>query len=382
MPLWPVIAVLLTFGLVIFLHEFGHFLVCVRLCIRVERFSFCFGPELLGMTRGQTRYSICAVPLGGYVKPAGESLEDVTGQPDEYFSRSPWHRLLIVFAGPAMNYVLAFFLFFGVIYVRGMPEPSGEPVIGELAADFPAKKAGLEPRDRVVKVNGVDVSTWQDMASFIHRNPGKKVELTFLRDGKPAKTQVVPQLDKDTGRGLIGIMPEIRYSRISVLRAAREGAGQCWYWTNYTIQTLAEKIYRREKPDLAGPVGIVQMVTRAARSGLEDLVFLIGLISLAIGFFNILPIPLLDGGHAVLYVYEALSRRKLTVKLMAAANSVGLVLLVSLLIFATYNDVLRIRDGRRLKAELEGLAAPPAARGLVPSTGTHGIALTTPATAN
>jgi len=126
---------------------------------------------------------------------------------------------------------------------------------------------------------------------------------------------------------------------------------QCVKLTTYTIKTLAGKIYRREKPDLAGPLGIVQMVSRAAHSGIENFVFLIGMISVAIGFFNILPIPLLDGGHGVLYLWEGLSGRKLTTKLVGMANSVGLVFLLSLLVFATYNDVLRFRDQSRAKKE-------------------------------
>ncbi|MFH1725774.1 MAG: RIP metalloprotease RseP [Elusimicrobiota bacterium] len=346
-----ILAVLLTFGLVIFLHELGHFLVCKRLGVRVERFAFGFGPELLGMTRDETRFSICAIPLGGFVKPAGESLEDATGHPDEYFSRSPWQRLLIVGAGPVMNYVLAFVMFFGVVFFRGLPEASSEAVIGETAAGFPAQAAGLRPGDRILKLSGIEVTGWDDLASFIHRSPGKAVEVLYARDGKPVSVSVVPRLDGASGRGLIGIMPEVHYKNMGLLGSIAEAAYQCWHWTRYTVETLIEKISRREKPDIAGPVGIVQMVSRAAHSSIEDFVFLIGLISVAIGFFNILPIPLLDGGHAVLYVWEGISRRKLTVKFIAVVNSAGLVMLLSLLVFATYNDILRIRDSRRAAKE-------------------------------
>ncbi|HBL15367.1 MAG TPA: RIP metalloprotease RseP [Elusimicrobia bacterium] len=341
------VAVLITFGLVIFLHEFGHFLVCRRLGVRVERFAFGFGPELLGITAGETRFSICAVPLGGYVKPAGESLDDATGQPDEYFSQSPWRRLMIVAAGPTMNYILAFVMFFCVVFFRGMPEPSKDAVIGDMAPDFPAKVAGLQSGDRIIRVGGMEVKQWSDMAEYIHRSPNKAVEVEFLREGKSTKTTLTPALDSASGKGLIGIMPQVQYRNVGFLESNLEAAHQCWYWTAYTVNTLAEKIYHREKPDLAGPVGIVQMVSKAAHSGLEDLVFLIGLISVAIGFFNLLPVPLLDGGHAVLYIWEGISHRKLTVKIMTAMNSAGLVLLLSLLLFATYNDVLRIRDQRR-----------------------------------
>ncbi|MBI2363204.1 MAG: site-2 protease family protein, partial [Elusimicrobia bacterium] len=283
------VAVVITFGMVIFLHEAGHFFVCRRIGVRVERFAFGFGPELIGFTSGGTRFSVCAVPLGGFVKPAGESLEDHTGHPDEYFSRTPWERLLIVAAGPAMNYVLAFVMFFLVVFFRGMPEPSTAAVIGELAPAYPAAEAGLKPGDRVLKVDGIEVAKWADMADYVHTHADKPVDFTYAREGQVAAMKITPRLDTASGRGIIGIMPQMNYSSIGVFGSAKEAVHQCWYWTMYTVKTLGEKIYHREKPDLAGPVGIVQMVSRAAHSGLEDLVFLIGLISVAIGFFNILP---------------------------------------------------------------------------------------------
>jgi len=345
------VAVIITFGMVIFLHEGGHFLVCRWLGVRVEKFAFGFGPELVGFTSGGTRFSICAIPLGGFVKPAGESIDDHTGHPDEYFSRSPRERLMIVAAGPAMNYVLAFVMFFLVVFFKGVPQGSTQPVIGDLAPNYPAAVAGLKAGDRILKVDSVEVAKWSDLAEYVYVRAGTPVKFTYARDGQVQAVEITPRLDATSKRGLIGIAQSVEYRKIGFLGAAVEALKECWHWTAYTVTTLAEKIYQREKPDLAGPVGIVQMVSRAAHSGLENLVQLIGLISVAIGFFNILPIPLLDGGHAVLYIYEWVSRKKLTTAVVGAANSVGLALLMSLLLFATYNDLMRIRDGRRAKAE-------------------------------
>lgn len=341
-----ILAVIVTLGLVIFLHESGHFLVCKRLGVRVERFAFGFGPELVGVTYGGTRFSICAIPLGGFVKPAGESLEDATGDPDEYFSRSPWQRLLIVAAGPVMNYVLAFLMFFSVIFIWGMPRPSGEPVIQELAPDFPAAAAGLKPGDRVLKVDGVEVAQWTEMAGLIHARAEQETELVVLRDGQPMTVRLTPRKDP-SGRGLIGVMQKMVYEKVGVLRASKEAAGQCWFWTRHTVVSLAENLLKWTKPEVAGPIGIMQMASRAAHSGAEDLLFFIGLISVAIGFLNLLPIPLLDGGHAVFYLWEGLSGRKPTTQAMAYANSIGLAFLLGLFLFATYNDIMRIRNERR-----------------------------------
>jgi regulator of sigma E protease len=337
-------AVLLTFGLVIFLHELGHFLMCLRLGIRVEKFAFGMGPELFGVTRGPTRYSLCAFPLGGFVKPAGEELEGCTGKPDEYYGQA-WHRrLAIVYAGPLMNYVLAFCLFTGVVYLKGLPEYGDKPVIGNMMTGYPADRAGIRIGDEILAFNGRPIAGWKQLSDAIHAAPQQEVRLRYRREGKEFLATLTTKVDDATGNGVVGIMPESVFKPVGALAAAWEGAAQCYNFTAVTAKTIASKIYHRQRPDLAGPVGIAQMVSRAAHSGWEDLVFLIGFISVAIGFFNLLPVPLLDGGHAVLYIWEGLSRRKLTQELMTRANSVGFVLLAMLILFATYSDVVRLRD--------------------------------------
>ena len=351
-------AVVVTFGLVIFLHELGHFLMCRRLGVRVEKFAFGMGPELFGVTRGETRYSVCAFPLGGFVRPAGEDLETCTGKPDEYFGQA-WHRrLAIVFSGPAMNYLLAFGLFTGVIYWKGIPQYSDEPAIGNLMTGFPAERAGLKIGDRILAFNGRAITTWRQLSDAIHAVPGREATMRCLRDGREFSLTLTTKVDDATGYGVTGIMPESVYAPVGPLAAIQEGAAQCWHLTAFTVKTILFKIQRRQRPDLAGPVGIVQMVSRAAHAGWEDLVFLIGLISVAIGFFNLLPVPLLDGGHAVMYLWEGVSRRKLTAQLMNRANGVGIVFLALLLIFATYSDVLRLRGERGARKTPSSEVAP------------------------
>ncbi|MBI5884396.1 MAG: RIP metalloprotease [Elusimicrobia bacterium] len=364
-------AVVATLGLVIICHEFGHFIVCRLLGVRVERFAFGFGPELIGWTgRLGTRFSLHAIPLGGFVKPAGENIEECSGGRDEYYGQKWNRRLMIVFAGPAMNYVLAWGLFTGVVFFQGIPEVGTLPVIGNLVNGFPADAAGVMIGDEVTAVSGKRVDTWEGLAKAIHASPGKEIELSIKRaagtlKGSPAgalkgspsgvsRVKLVPRKDASTGKGVVGIMPQPVYREVGPLEAFTEGGNQCVSLTLFTIQTIGSKLLKREKPDLAGPVGIAQMVSRAAHSGFEDLVFLIGLISVAIGFFNLLPIPLLDGGHAVLYLWEGLSGRKLTPSTVNSANSVGIFFLLFLLAFATYNDFSRIyheRAGRKAAAQ-------------------------------
>jgi regulator of sigma E protease len=353
------LAVILTFGMVIFLHEAGHFFVCRWLGVRVEKFAFGFGPELIGVTGASgTRFSICALPLGGFVKPAGEDLENSSGKPDEYFGQKWYRRLAIVAAGPAMNYVLAFALFTGVVFLKGMPEVGAAPTIGNMMLGFPADRAGIEIEDTIKAINGKAVKTWDEAASTIHKFPGKEIELTYERAGVSKTIKITPKKDEASGRGVIGIMPKAQYRPASAGEAVKEGLQQCWALTAYTVKTIGSKLWRRERPDLAGPVGIVQMVSRAAHSGWEDLVFLIGLISVAIGFFNILPVPLLDGGHAAMYLWEGASGKPLTKETMAKANGVGIAFLLSLLVFATYNDLRRMREERALRRAPAEQSAP------------------------
>lgn len=346
-----ILAVLFTFGLVIFLHEFGHFLFCKLSGIKVEAFSFGFGKELYGRTSGPTRYSIRLIPLGGYVKPAGESLDEVSGAPDEYFSK-PWYvRLGVVLAGPFMNYLLAFILFSGVILIVGEPRPSAEPVIGEVASGYPADLAGLKAGDRIVKVGGAEVSSWEAMAGEIRVRLEQEIAVVYRRDGVDNEVKLVTRTSPDGGpaRGVIGISAGVIYKNVPFFKGVRMGLHQCWYWTAFTVKTLASNIYKREKPDLAGPIGIVNIVSKAAHTGMADLFFLIGLISVAVGFFNLLPIPLLDGGWALLFLYEGIFRRKITPVIMKYVNGAGMTMLLGILLFATYSDLARIKASHDAK---------------------------------
>lgn len=341
-------------GLVIVLHESGHFFMCRRLGVRVEKFAFGFGPELIGFTDSVgTRFSLCAIPFGGFVKPAGEdptAANAVEPKKDEYFGQAWNRRLLIVYAGPGMNYVLAFALYTGLIWGKGMPVPSNEPVIGNMMVGFPADKAGIAVGDKITAFGGRALTGWEDLASSIHRSAEKEIKLSIERDGKKLEISVIPKKDETGERGVIGIMPKAEYKPVGLAAAGRESLRLCWTQSKQTVTTIAGKLWNHERPDLAGPVGIFQMVSRASRAGWEEFVFLIGFISVAIGFFNLLPLPLLDGGHAMFYWWEGLRGRRASNEAMDRANTVGIAFLLSLLVFATYNDVLRIRTERSIKA--------------------------------
>jgi regulator of sigma E protease len=342
-----IIAVFFTFGIVIFLHEFGHFIVAKLSKIYVEAFSFGFGKELWGFTKAETRYSIRLIPLGGYVKPKGEDIDEYKGEPDEYFSK-PWYtRLAIVLAGPFMNYVLAFIVFFFVIFFVGQPVPTSKAIIGDVAPNYPAEVAGLKEGDKILSINSINVDSWKDMSQIIHENPGKELEITYERDGSKIKTKITATKSPlDSKMGIIGIAPLTEYKGVSFFKAISMSIYQCYFWTAFTVENLAKTIYRMEKPDVSGPIGIVNIVSKAAHSGFSDYFFLLGLISIAVGFFNLLPIPLLDGGHAFLYIFEGISKKKLNSNIMKYVNSTGMAFLLMILVFATYNDIMRIYNSK------------------------------------
>jgi len=242
-----------------------------------------------------------------------------------------------------MNYVLAFALFSGVILVVGEPVPSTAPVIGDMAQGYPAETAGLKDGDRILKVDGTPGATWSEMAGLIYGKLEKPVTLTYSRAGAESSVSLITRKAPDGApHGVIGISPGIAYLRVPFFKGLAMGLNQCWYWTAFTVKTLASNIYHHEKPDLAGPIGIVNIVSKAAHTGAADFFFLIGLISVAVGFFNLLPLPLLDGGWMALYLYEGVSRRKITPNIMKYVNVAGMTVLASIFLFATYNDIMRI----------------------------------------
>ena len=374
------LGVIVTFGTVIFIHELGHFLVCKWVKMRVEEFSFGFGRALFSFKRGDTLYALRLIPLGGYVKPAGENIEEFKGAQDEYFSKPWYQRLMVVLAGPTMNYLLAFVLFSGVMLAVGEPVPSEKAVIGELVAGHPAHAAGLKPGDTITSLDGMAVHTWTELSTYIHASPGKTIKVAYERaGGVKGELPIVARQDSASKFGVIGIRPETEFAPVSVLSAMGSGAYQCWHWTRLTLVTLASKIYHREDPELAGPVGIVQMVGQATHSGLDNFIYFIGLISVAIGIFNLFPIPILDGGHAVLYLWEGISRRRLTEKLIRATNSVGLALLGSIFLFATYSDIARIYKTRRAAREQAVQVSTTTVSGVQPAASTAPVTAVKPA---
>jgi len=340
-----IIGVVFAFGLVIFLHEFGHFIVAKKIGVRVERFSFGLGPEIFGIKYGETRYCLSWVPLGGEVRMAGEFLdendESRAFDPREFFAQ-PWYkRIPIVVAGPMMNYASAIVLFSLIVFLWGLPKVSTEAMIGGIISGFPADKAGLKAGDKLLKINNEGIDDWEELSEIIHVSAGKKLKLYYLRDGEKLSVDIIPKEGDIQGMGLIGITPYVETVKAGFFRSFTAGTKQTFRWTAFTLIYLAEKIGKREKPDIAGPIGIASIAAKAAQAGMQDFIYLIALLSVGVAIFNLFPIPLLDGGHLVFYLWEGITKRPVKFRAMQIANTVGLSLLIAIFVFATYNDIQR-----------------------------------------
>jgi regulator of sigma E protease len=443
-----IVSFVVVLGILILVHELGHFIVARLAGVGVERFSIGFGPVLWRVRRKETEYCLSAFPLGGYVKMMGDDDNPLEGgktgvvDPAKAFNNKPLiARFLIVFAGPAMNCVLAVVIFALVFMILGQPmapavvgrvsddgsaakaglrtgdrivavegkpvlywqdilktvqalrgetiqftvqvdggerkigvtpaktktrdlfgderevwdigaRPFTPPVIGEVLAGFPADKAGLKSGDRVVTLGGKPVSTWDDLAEGIHKRPGQPIQLEVKRGGETVAVSITPNVTKErapdgkeieVGRIGIGPAPAAAFVRSNPVTALWEGAVRTAEVTQLTAVGLYKIVIGQlDRRNIGGPIQIAVTAGEQARQGLPSLAFFTAVISVNLFLLNLLPIPMLDGGHLLFFVCEAVLGRPLSIRKREVAQQVGFVLLMLLMVYAVYNDLDRI----------------------------------------
>lgn len=342
--LLTVFSIVFTFGLVIFFHELGHLIAAKRMGVRVEKFSLGFGPEWLGFTKGGTRYVVSLIPVGGYVKMAGEHPgEKRKGTPDEFLSQKWWRRILIVASGPAMNFILAIVIFSLMAFFVGIMIPHYESTeVGSVIPGMPADKAGVLEKDKIISIEGKEVSNWKEMAEIIHSKPGEEISIKILRGKEEIPLKIIPQYDEVRGVGLIGIGPAWHTRKYNFISSLFGGFQQTAFLIVVTLKYIWLMLLGAVKPAVAGPIGIAQMVAQVARTGVYQLFSLIAIISAGIGLFNLFPIPLLDGGHAMFYLVEGITGKPLDENKMKIAQTIGAAIIIFLLVLVTYQDILRL----------------------------------------
>jgi regulator of sigma E protease len=422
-----VVAFVLVLGFLVFAHEAGHFIMAKLFGVRVLVFSFGFGKRLFGFNKGATDYRVSAIPLGGYVRMAGDVPEEERkGDPDEFLSRPKWQRFLILFAGPAINIVIAI-VFLAWLNMAGTETlRESRPVIGAVMPGKPAAEAGLRAGDRIIEVSGEQTKTWDDLRLAISMSPGSPVSLTYVRDEKVMKTiltpleqetdygvsgfaglqkyigtevgrvdpksgaakagirngdQIVaidgqpisqlPELDdwiqKTKGAPMIltvargssklntrfvpgkrgneldrGFIPPTEIRRMSLIPAFRESIGQNLKMARYAFAVISRLLrFQGSVKEFQGPISIARISGEMLRTGWKAVIYLMASISLQLGILNLLPIPVLDGGHIAILGVEGAARRDLSLAMKERIQQIGFAMIATLMIVVLFNDVIQ-----------------------------------------
>jgi len=353
-----ILIAILILGLLIFVHELGHFAVAKWSGVTVLRFSLGFGPRLLAWRRGVTEYAVSAIPLGGYVKMLGDDPEDDVPVVDaaHAFSQQPLStRFAIVLAGPMMNLVTACVAFSLVFALYGAGTPTEAAKIGGVMENMAAAKAGLRRGDTVLAVDGKAIATWEELSQAVRASGGKSLDMEVRReDGTVEHVATIPEeraeksvFGEEIGKAyLIGIERFVEIAPVSLVNAIGLGVYETYFWVKMTLLSVV-KIFQGSVSarDLGGPILIVQAAGQQAERGLDYLIRFLGLISVNLGVLNLLPIPVLDGGHLLFFAFEAVRGRPLALRQREMAQQVGLFLLLALMVFVFYNDISRIVAG-------------------------------------
>ncbi|MDQ3245404.1 MAG: RIP metalloprotease RseP [Pseudomonadota bacterium] len=356
-PLWfVVIAFIAALGPLIFIHELGHYFVARVFGVGAETFSIGFGPEIGGWTdRRGTRWKVAAIPLGGYVRFVGDADAASTPgktpiSPEErqrsFHLKPVWQRFLIVLAGPAANFLLAILIFAGFFMAFGVPRTPS--VVGQVQPGSVAEQIGLRAGDRIESIAGQDVGSFEDLRRIVSLRPAEQVEIVVEREGRDQAVQAVlgvrddrDQFGQSYRTGLLGVMPTGRVlEKVAPLELISAATAYTMALTRAMIDGLVQIVTgRRSTDDLGGPLKMAQIAGQQATLGGFEFIQLIALFSINLGFINLLPVPMLDGGHLLFYAIEAVRRRPLSIRAQEWAFRGGLALLLALIVFTTANDL-------------------------------------------
>jgi regulator of sigma E protease len=345
------IAVILVFGMVIFIHELGHFMAAKLSHVMVLEFCLGMGPKLFGFKGKETEYVLRLLPIGGMCVMAGEPDGLNKDEPPVYeesrrFDRQPpWIRAVISVAGPMMNFVLAVALFVLIFSALGIPA-GYDNQIQEVVPASVAEDAGILAGDRLVSVDGKPTSTWNDILLAIQSHSGETINVELERQGQVRALAITPQVDAESGRKMIGIKTgpgSLLWEKVSPMAGIQAGFSQAGATFVMIIQALRQLFSGGVAiQELSGPVGIVQVIAQTAKEGLVSLAYLTAFLSINIGICNLLPIPALDGGKLLFIFISVVTRRPINPEKEGMIHFAGLVMLLMLMVVITYFDVLRI----------------------------------------
>lgn len=349
-----VIIALIVFGMIVLVHEFGHFYAARKCGIFVEEFAIGMGPKLFGIKRGDTLYSIRILPLGGFCKMMGE--DEGSSDQRAFNNKTVAQRIIVISAGVIMNFLLALVIFTALSMYNGFLVP----VISEVSKGSPAMEAGLQEGDRITHINGTKVNIFEDLSVDIRGSNGKDIVLKFTRDGQKYEKTIVPTLNEE-GSYVVGIGSTLKtgvfspsidgYEKATFLESVQNGFWKILFWIKQIILGLV-KLFTLglSKDDIAGPLGIVgaigdtynASVKEGAIIALLNMAQFTAILSANLGVFNLLPLPALDGGRLVFLIIEGIRRKPINPEKEGVVHLVGFVLLMALALFVTYNDIMKI----------------------------------------
>jgi len=343
-----IIAFIFVFSILIFFHEFGHFIAAKASGVRVYKFSFGFGPKITGFTKNQTEYLICLIPLGGYVKMAGEmGQEDVKKTSEEevpeeqrFDKKTLGIRGLIVALGPFMNIATAVVIFSLIFFTSGIPIVIN--YVSTVSENSPAEQAGILSGDKIIAINSIKMEDPNKIANTINKSSGEELEITLDRVGEIVNVFVIPKYDDNYKKGLIGITFEISVEKVNIFSAFSKGLIATGNIIKLIFSNTIEMITGKIPVEIAGPLGIAQMTGEAARLGFLNLLYFTAVLSIFIGLFNLLPIPLLDGGHILILAIEKLRGKPLEAEKISFMYFIGISIMIIIFVIATYKDILRV----------------------------------------
>jgi regulator of sigma E protease len=353
-----VVPFLIILSVVVFAHEYGHYWVARRAGVRVETFSIGFGPELFGRNdRHGTRWKVSAIPLGGFVKMLGDADATSTTtdhvhdrEPDSFPAKTVWQRMAIVVAGPAANFVFAIVVLAGLFVFSGQPFTPAD--VGQVQEGSPAAAAGLQPGDRIEAVGGSPIQSFEELQDVVRDSPAQPLAMTIRRGDQDLQITVTPALSEITDRfgnvhrvGLIGVSRAgVEFRKVDPLSAVGDAVSETWKMIAGTFAALWQMIIgARGTGELGGPLRIAQMSGQIAADGIVPVIWFSAVLSINLGLINLFPIPMLDGGHLLMYGIEAARGRPLTERSQEIAFRFGLAMVLCLMVFATWNDLVHLK---------------------------------------
>ncbi|MCR4338150.1 MAG: RIP metalloprotease RseP [Candidatus Omnitrophica bacterium] len=337
-------------SILVIVHEWGHYISAKSVGVKVEKFSVGFGPKLFSKMHDGTEFMVCAIPLGGYVKMAGDERASCKGNKEEFFSHPVGHRAFVVVMGPIINFVFAYLCFY-LIFVIGYPMLA--PKVGKVMEGYPAQMAGLEEGDEILQIDSQGIDSWENLQTYVTHSQSGSLTIKLRRSGEEVVKEIVPRRETMTNIfgqketvSLIGIQPkeEVIFLKYGILESFGKAGQQLWNVTWMTYKSLYHVVTGGipAKDALAGPIRIFDVIRSASHLGFSYLVYVMAIISASLAIFNLFPIPVLDGGHLFLMAIEKIRRRPISLKLEENLTKVGFTLLMCLMVFVVYNDIIQM----------------------------------------